>query len=105
MVRTKSVQYEGEVVGAETFARQDMDITPLALLKIPETLLRLILHLEDRLGDAVENLSCIRQDAACPIMGAEDETVRGSRLRLARATLDQLELALDLLGIETPDRM
>ena len=43
--------------------------------------------------------------AACPIMGAEDETLRGSRLRLARATLDQLELALDLLGIETPDRM
>ncbi|MFN4178465.1 arginine--tRNA ligase [Phenylobacterium sp.] len=43
--------------------------------------------------------------AACPIMGAEDETLRASRLRLARATLDQLELGLDLLGIETPDRM
>jgi arginyl-tRNA synthetase len=43
--------------------------------------------------------------AACPIMSAESETVRGSRLRLARATLEQLELALDLLGIETPERM
>jgi arginyl-tRNA synthetase len=43
--------------------------------------------------------------AACPIMTAENDTVRGSRLRLVRATLEQLELALDLLGIETPDRM
>ncbi len=43
--------------------------------------------------------------AACPIMSAETEALRGSRLRLARATLDQLELALDLLGIETPERM
>ncbi len=43
--------------------------------------------------------------AACPIMSAESETVRGSRLRLVRTTLDQLELALDLLGIETPERM
>ncbi len=43
--------------------------------------------------------------AACPIMAAETETLRGSRLRLARTTLDQLEMALDLLGIETPERM
>jgi arginyl-tRNA synthetase len=43
--------------------------------------------------------------AACPILAAEDEATRGSRLRLARATLDQLVLALDLLGIEVPDRM
>ena len=38
-------------------------------------------------------------------MGADNDAVRGSRLRLARATLEQLELALDLLGIETPERM
>jgi arginyl-tRNA synthetase len=43
--------------------------------------------------------------AACPIMAAETEALRGSRLRLARTTLDQLEMALDLLGIETPERM
>ncbi|NBB14296.1 arginine--tRNA ligase [Caulobacter sp. SLTY] len=43
--------------------------------------------------------------AACPILTAEDEAVRGSRLRLVSTTLGQLELALDLLGIETPDRM
>ena len=43
--------------------------------------------------------------AACPIMSAETDAIRGSRLRLARVTLEQLELALDLLGIETPERM
>lgn len=43
--------------------------------------------------------------AACPILQAEDESIRASRLRLAATTLKQLELALDLLGIETPERM
>jgi arginyl-tRNA synthetase len=43
--------------------------------------------------------------AACPILGAEDATVRASRLALSQATLAQLELALDLLGIATPERM
>jgi arginyl-tRNA synthetase len=42
--------------------------------------------------------------AACPILTAEP-AVRGSRLALAQAMLKQLELALDLLGISTPDRM
>lgn len=43
--------------------------------------------------------------AACPILGAEDAAVRASRLALSQATLAQLELALDLLGIATPERM
>jgi len=43
--------------------------------------------------------------AACPVLQAETEAGRASRLTLARATLDQLERTLDLLGIETPDRM
>jgi arginyl-tRNA synthetase len=43
--------------------------------------------------------------AAAPILPEPDAAVRGSRLRLARATLAQLELGLGLLGIETPDRM
>lgn len=42
--------------------------------------------------------------AACPIMSAAP-AVRASRLTLASATLRQLELALDLLGIATPERM
>lgn len=42
--------------------------------------------------------------AACPILSAEP-AVRASRLTLAGATLRQLETALDLLGIATPDRM
>ena len=43
--------------------------------------------------------------AACPVLGAADAAERGSRLALAAAALKQLELALDLLGIETPERM
>lgn len=42
--------------------------------------------------------------AACPIMQSEPGT-KASRLTLAATTLRQLELALDLLGISTPERM
>jgi len=43
--------------------------------------------------------------AACPVLIAPDAETRASRLRLAEATLAQLEQALELLGIETPERM
>jgi arginyl-tRNA synthetase len=42
--------------------------------------------------------------AACPILTAEP-AIRGSRLTLAQATLKQLELALDVLGVSVPERM
>ncbi len=42
--------------------------------------------------------------AACPILVAEPP-LKASRLTLAAATLKQLELALMVLGIETPERM
>ncbi len=43
--------------------------------------------------------------AACPVLIAPDEATRGSRLTLSKAALDQLETALALLGIDTPERM
>ncbi|MEI9963717.1 MAG: arginine--tRNA ligase [Caulobacteraceae bacterium] len=43
--------------------------------------------------------------AACPVLGAPDTEVRAARLSLSRAALNQLEMALFLLGIETPERM
>ncbi len=43
--------------------------------------------------------------AACPVLAAPAEALRASRLALARTTLKQLTCALDLLGIETPERM
>ncbi len=43
--------------------------------------------------------------AACPVLIAPDEATRASRLGLSAAVLAQLELALGLLGIETPDQM
>ena len=43
--------------------------------------------------------------AACPVLSAPDAARRASRLALCRTTLKQLTCALELLGIETPDRM
>jgi len=43
--------------------------------------------------------------AACPVLIAPDETLRASHLTLSKAALDQLETALTLLGIDTPQRM
>jgi arginyl-tRNA synthetase len=43
--------------------------------------------------------------AAAPILAESDPAKRASRFALAMATLKQLELALGLIGIETPERM
>jgi len=42
---------------------------------------------------------------ACPILPEKNKTLRASRLGLAALTLSALELTLDLLGIEIPERM
>ncbi|WP_251844681.1 arginine--tRNA ligase [Enterobacter hormaechei] len=41
----------------------------------------------------------------CPILSAESEVVRHSRLKLAQLTAKTLKLGLDTLGIETVERM
>ncbi|EDJ0431395.1 arginine--tRNA ligase [Salmonella enterica] len=41
----------------------------------------------------------------CPILSAENVTVRNSRLKLAQLTAKTLKLGLDTLGIETVERM
>ncbi|MDO9454565.1 arginine--tRNA ligase [Nocardioides sp.] len=41
----------------------------------------------------------------CPVLKAEDERVRASRLALCATTLRVLVTGLDLLGIEAPERM
>ena len=43
--------------------------------------------------------------AACPILPEKDATVKASRLVLATLTLKVMSHALDLLGIDTPERM
>jgi len=43
--------------------------------------------------------------AACPVLAAPSPDLRASRLALVGAALRQMETALTLLGIETPDRM
>jgi arginyl-tRNA synthetase len=39
------------------------------------------------------------------VLIAPDEATRGSRMALSKVALDQLETALTLLGIDTPERM
>ena len=41
----------------------------------------------------------------CPILSAENEEIRNSRLKLAQLTAKTLKLGLDTLGIETGERM
>ncbi|EGW9508919.1 arginine--tRNA ligase [Salmonella enterica subsp. enterica serovar Typhimurium] len=41
----------------------------------------------------------------CPILSAENDAVRNSRLKLAQLTAKMLKLGLDTLGIETVERM
>ncbi len=43
--------------------------------------------------------------ANCPILPEKDAAIRASRLNLAATTLRQLELVLDLIGIDVPERM
>lgn len=43
--------------------------------------------------------------AACHVVGEDDDATRASRLSLAALTLGQLELCLELLGIDVPERM
>ncbi|MGC1305085.1 MAG: arginine--tRNA ligase, partial [Caulobacteraceae bacterium] len=43
--------------------------------------------------------------AACPVLAVGSEATRGSRIALCRAAMKQLMCALELLGIETPERM
>lgn len=43
--------------------------------------------------------------ANCPVLGAEDDAVKASRLALAALTLKQLETVFSLIGIDAPERM
>ena len=41
----------------------------------------------------------------CPVLKAEPESLRASRLALCALTLDVLTKGLELLGVPTPERM
>ncbi|PHR60583.1 MAG: arginine--tRNA ligase [Robiginitomaculum sp.] len=43
--------------------------------------------------------------ASCPVLSAESTQLQASRLNLVQTSLRQLETGLELLGIETPERM
>ncbi|PHQ68608.1 MAG: arginine--tRNA ligase [Sneathiella sp.] len=41
----------------------------------------------------------------CHVLGEKDESIRASRLKLCEITLRQIELVLEILGIDVPERM
>jgi arginyl-tRNA synthetase len=43
--------------------------------------------------------------AACPVLVGEDDAVKHSRLGLVELCLQQLELGLELMGLQAPERM
>ncbi len=101
-------------------ADQSVEIAPIAIVEPAERDLALTLDAFDAAtADAYDkrspNLiaehayrlaqSFSKFYAACPILVAPDAATKGSRLALAAASLHQLETALELLGIETPERM
>jgi arginyl-tRNA synthetase len=43
--------------------------------------------------------------AACPVLAAQDSATKSSRLALVETSLRQLTAGLELLGLETPERM
>jgi len=80
----------------------------LQLLEVGPTLLEVGRHLEPHrlcgyLFSLAQTFSVFYE--RCPVMKAEDETVRASRLALCATTLRTLVTGLDLLGIEAPARM
>ncbi|WGM48170.1 Arginine--tRNA ligase [Brevundimonas sp. NIBR10] len=101
-------------------AEQGAGVSPIAIVESAERDLALTLDAFDQaVSDAydkrmphliAEHAYRLAQSfskfyAACPVLIAPDDATRGSRLALSKAALDQLVLALDVLGIETPERM
>jgi arginyl-tRNA synthetase len=41
----------------------------------------------------------------CPVLGAEDEAIRGSRMALCDLTARTISTGLGLLGIDSPEQM
>lgn len=112
-VRVRSVLSKAEAAGAGAPGRvaisapEERDLA-LALLSfgeaMRETYERRMPHI---LCDHVFTLAQAFSKfyAACRIVDEKDDAVRASRLSLATASGAQLDLALDLLGIEAPERM
>jgi arginyl-tRNA synthetase len=111
-VRVKSLLRKAEQEGAKP--------GPVAVAHTAERDLALVLDSFDHvLGEAYDRRapSLIADHAfrlaqafsrfygACPVLAAPDHVSRASRLAIASTTLRQLELALDVLGIATPERM
>jgi arginyl-tRNA synthetase len=80
----------------------------LAILRFPEALDKVVAdyrpnHLTDYLFDLASKYATFFEN--CPVLKAESEELRTSRLLLCDLTARTLERGLNLLGIQTVERM
>jgi arginyl-tRNA synthetase len=80
----------------------------LAILRLPDTLDKVVAdyrpnHLTDYLFDLASKYATFFE--SCPVLKAESDALRTSRLLLCDLTARTLALGLNLLGIETVERM
>jgi arginyl-tRNA synthetase len=80
----------------------------LAILRLPEALDKVVAdyrpnNLTDYLFDLASKYAAFFEN--CPVLKAESEELRNSRLLLCDLTARTLKLGLNLLGIETVERM
>ena len=95
---------EGPVLVTEPAERE----LALALLSLEEAVVSTAKHLQSHrlctyLFDLASTFTTFYEQ--CPVLRAESEEQRASRLRLCDLTARTLTLGLDLLGIESPQRM
>jgi arginyl-tRNA synthetase len=100
---------EAAVVAAPVVvgAREERDLC-LRLLELGPTVIEVGTHLEPHrlcgyLFSLAQAFSVFYEQ--CPVLKADDEVVRASRLALCALTLRSLVTGLDLLGIQSPERM
>jgi arginyl-tRNA synthetase len=110
-VRVKSLLRRASAEGAQAGAIQVLDPAERELVLLLDAFEHAVAEAYDKrapnlIADHAFRLAqaFARFYAACPVLIAQ-EPIRGSRLALSAATLRQLELALELLGIATPERM
>lgn len=113
--RTRSLQRKGAEIGAPADLPASLPLTAPEELALARHLLNFGYALEGVISDYRPNFLCnYLYDLAgkfsqfwenCPVLKAEDPNLRASRAALCEVTSRVLRLGLELLGIETLERM
>lgn len=112
-VRIKSILRKAEEMGAESGEIVPADPSEAALVLALDSYPKAIALAADKRAPHIlcDHVYALAQAFSrfytnCPILVDDTpDTVRASRLSLAKATLEQLEHGLNIIGIEVPERM